>query len=318
MVTVTYANAANGTNNIASSPWIDYETDTIYVGADDGAIHKITGVFKTATPKVVNTAGWPASIRTGAKLTSVVQDKIVGKLFVGDNSGFLNAISYITPGTVQSLAVGKSNNRNGIIFDAPLVDSGNGVVFATSPNDGTSAVLVEADTTNLTQMARIRIGAGGVAGDVILYDGDVDNNYVEIGPSAGSMLVCGTDRTTTVPFRYRLSFIGTTIQPDNSPVRIVNSTTAACSPITGFFNANIGTGGSDLFFWGVTDSCGSNGKGCIMKLVNGTTVFTADATGGTSAIIVDQDALGSQTSNIYFSNQSNPLRGNKLTQSNLN
>jgi hypothetical protein len=316
MVTVTYANAANGTNNSASSPWIDYDADVIYVGADDGAIHKITGVFR-GTPTVVNDGTWPVTVRAGAKLTSVVQDQVTGKLFVGDNRGFLNAVSYIAPGPVQSLRVGQSNRRNGMIFDAPLVDSGNGIVFVTSPNDGTSAVLVEADTTNLTEMARIRIGAGGVAGNVVLYDGDVDENYVDIGPSAGSMLVCGTATATSVPFRYRLPFIGTTIQPDSSPVQIVNSTTARCSPITGFFNSSI-NGGSDLFFWGVTDTCGPTGNGCVMKLVNGTTLFTADANGGTSAIIVDQDTLGSQTSNIYFGNQSNPLRGNKLTQSNLN
>jgi hypothetical protein len=317
MVTVTYANAANGTNSSASSPWIDYDTDTMYVGADDGAIHKITGVFNTATPTVVTTGGWPATVRAGAKLTSVVQDKISGKLFVGDNKGFLNAISYTTPGTVQSLAVGKSNKRNGIIFDAPLVDSGHGTVFVTSPNDGTSAVLVEADTTNLAQMARIRIGAGGVADNVVLYDGDVNNNYVEIGPSAGSMLVCGTDTNTAAPALYSLPFIGTTIQPDSTPQVIVNSTTARCSPITGFFNENL-AGGTDFFFWGVTDTCGPSGNGCVMKMVNGGAIFQADATGGTSAIIVDQDVNGAQTSNIYFSNQTNPLRGNKLTQSNLN
>jgi len=314
MVTVTYANTANGTNNSASSPWVDYDADTMYVGADDGAIHKITGVFH-GTPTVVNTGGWPATIRAGAKLTSVVQDKVTGKLFVGDNSGFLNAISYTTPGAVQSLAVGKPNKRNGFIFDAPLVDSGNGVVFVTSPNDGTSAVLVEADTTNLAQMARVRIGAGGVAANVVLYDGDVDENYVDIGPSAGTMLACGTDPATAAPFLYRLPFIGTTIQPDSSPQQIVNSTTARCSPITGFFNQNIG----DLFFWGVTDTCGPvNGAGCVMKMVNGGTIFQADVSGGTSAIIVDQDTNGAQTSNIYFSNQTNPLLGYKLTQSNLN
>ena len=55
-----------------------------------------------------------------------------------------------------------------------------------------------------------------------------------------------------------------------------------------------------------------------MKMVNGGTIFQADAAGGTSAVIVDQDVNGAQTSNIYFSNQTNPLRGNKLTQSNLN
>jgi hypothetical protein len=317
MVTVTYANAANGTNNSASSPWVDYDADTMYVGADDGAIHKITGVFR-GIPTVVTGGGWPATIRAGAKLTSVVQDKVTGKLFVGDNSGFLNAISYATPGAVQSLAVGKSNKRNGIIFDAPLVDSGDGVVFVTSPNDGTSAVLVEADTTNLTQIARIRIGAGGVAANVVLYNGDVDNNYVEIGPSAGTMLVCGTDTATAAPALYSLPFIGTTIQTDSTPTIIVNSTTARCSPITGFFNTSIG-GGTDLFFWGVTDTCGPvSGSGCVMKMVNGGTIFEVDVPGGTSAVIADQDTNGSQTSNIYFTNQTNPLKGYKLTQSNLN
>ena len=313
MVNVTYANA----NNTRSSPWMDYANDTIYVGANDGAIHKITGVFK-GTPTVVNSGGWPVVVRTNIPLSSPVEDPVTGKIFVGDNRGFLNSFSFVTPGTVSSLAIGAS--ANGLIQDSPLVDSGNGIVFATSAFDGTGGALVEASTSTLAQLASVSLGLGsqkGVTPAVVLYDGYVDNAYLNGGPAAGHMYACGTGPADTTPYLYRFPFsAGKVIQPANSVTQIVSSTTARCSPMTEFFNASIGVGGTDFLFWGVTDTCVGT-TGCVMSLSNGTTIQKTSEIGGTSAIVVDNDTTQPLTSNIYFSNQSNPLTANRVNQSNL-
>ena len=314
MVTVTYANA----NNTRSSPWMDYANDTIYVGANDGAIHKITGVFKTAVPTVVNGGGWPVVVRTNIPLSSPVEDPVTGNIFVGDNRGFLNSFSFVTPGTVSSLAIGTT--ANGLIQDSPLVDSVNGIVFATSAFDGTGGALVEASTSTLAQLASVSLGLGsqkGATPAVVLYDGYVDNAYLNGGPAAGHMYACGTGPADTTPYLYRFPFsAGKVIQPANSVTQIVNSTTARCSPMTEFFNASIGLGGTDFLFWGVTDTCVGS-TGCVMSLSNGTTIQKTSVLGGTSAIVVDNDTSQPQTSNIYFSNQSSPLNANKVDQSNL-
>jgi hypothetical protein len=320
MVSVTVGNAGDN----YSAPWLDYKADTMYVGTDDGMLYKITGVFTTPMPTVVTSGGWPVAIQTSntGPLSGPVQDKVSGKIFIGDNQGMLDSVDYATPGTVSHLAVGRFRAaRNHQIYDAPLVDSLSGTVFALSSNDGNSAVLVEADTTTLFELARINIGIGSVnsttntATQVNLYDGNFDNNYINGDPS-GYMLVCGTGAADITPYRYHLGFSGSIIQADPSPSQITNSTTARCGPITEFFNPNIGPSGTDYFFWGVTDTC-VGASGCIMSLDQNGTVTTLGATGGSSAVIIDNDSTASQASSIYYTNQSNPLYGYKATQNGL-
>lgn len=313
MVTVTYANA----NNTRSSPWIDYNTDTIYVGANDGAVHKITGVFTTTTPTVVNGGGWPVTVNNKVPLTGPVQDTVTGNIFVGDNRGILHSFSYLTPGTVSNLVVGVT--ATGSLLDTPLVDAPDGVVFVTTSNNGTGAAIVEARTSNLAKLTSVSLGNGSIGNGgntIALYDGDVDNAFFTNGPASGHMFACGTGPADFTPYLYRFPFnASVVIQPASSATQIVNSTTARCSPLTGFFNSNI-NGGTDFFFWGVTDTC-VNASGCVMSVANGITFQRTAETGGTSGIIVDNDTTQPDTSNIYFSNESNPLAAKQVTQSAL-
>jgi hypothetical protein len=305
LVTINYTTA----NNNHSSPWVDYPSDTLYVGADDGKLYKVTGVFK-GTPTQVTGGGWPIAVTGAIQITGPVFDASTGNLFIGDSRGVLHSVNAITPGTVKNLAVGTAGQPNSQILDAPIVDS-NGNVFATSSNDGTSAVVVQASTTNLSQLARIRIGVGSTTGtNVNLYDGDFDNAFYS-SENSGHYYLCGTGTSVTggiEPYRYHLAFTGGLLQSDAAPVQISTSTAARCGPLTEFYNPNIG-GGTDFFFWGVTSNCVGAG-GCIMELSNGTTVTTAAATAGTSAVIVDNEASqsgGSQTSNIYYATQGGSL-----------
>ena len=305
-------------NNNHSSPWVDYASDTLYVAADNGKLSKITGIFK-GTPTLVTTGGWPISFAGNVQVSSPVFDATTGRLFIGDSHGVLHSVNAITPGPVSSLTVGKLGQLNPAITDGPIVD-GYGSVFATASNDGTSAVVVQANAANLTQTARVNIGVGSTTGtSVTLYDGSFDNNYFT-SQNSGHFLACGTSPAsvgTTAPYRYNMAFIGGVLQADAAPVQISTSTTARCGPITEYFNPTIGAGGTDYFFWGVTNNC-VGATGCIMSLANGTTVSTAAENGGTSGVTIDNDGdPAQQYSNIYFGNEIGPLRVLKVQQSTL-
>jgi hypothetical protein len=278
-------------------------------------------------------APWPIAIPTAGgpdklTLTAPVLDQFTKNLFVGDNRGTLWSVNTVTPATVKSLAVGKFGKLNPSILDAPIVDPTNGTVIATSSDDGTSAVIVQADTSSLAELARARIGQGSLGGTAIdLYDGTFSNDYFD-SPSMGSFFACGTGAADSTPWRYYFRFVGRIMNtvPTRS-AQILNSTTSRCSPISEFFNPNIGAvrtsfvaGGTDFFFWGMTQDCTGVGVpgGCVMELTNLGVVTTGTEPGGTSAIVADNFSLLGQASNIYFTDISTPHNAVKLTQLGLN
>jgi len=302
-------------DNQRSSPWIDYGTDVAYVGADNGRIYKFTGVFK-GTPTLAG-APWPFVIKNNRRVTSPVFDRFTNNIFVGEASGGLYQLNLGTQ-VLNRLDVSTPQQTNAGIIDTPLVDPFNGTVFATSSNDGTSAVLVEADTTSLAQLARVRIGEGSSNGTIVnLYDGAFSDAYFT-SPGSGQMLVCGTGPADSTPWLYTLGFTGRVVKTvPLAQSQIRNSTRARCSPITEFFNPNIG-GGTDFFFFGVTFDCtGANTNGCIISRTGaGATVSVSEA-GGTSGIVVDNVSTAGQASSIYFSSQRLPFLAIKLTQNGL-
>jgi hypothetical protein len=312
-------NIALGTADTRSSPWIDYASDVVYVGNNSGRVFKITGVFK-GTPQKVAVTPWPVVVSAGRILTGPVLDPVTGKIFVGDSVGNLLSFDPANPATISTLAVGKSGATGANILDAPIVDSSNGLVYAVSSNDGTSAVLVQASASTLTELARARIGRGSAGGtNIAMYDGTPDNNYFN-SPSTGSFLVCGTASGSTAPTSYWFGFTGTTLNTTpTTSAPIVTSTRARCSPITEFFNSNIGTG-TDFFFFGLNIDCfGANTSGCVMALEpSGTPPAPVAESGGTSAIVIDNESTAGQASSIYFANQATAGSAVKLTQTGLN
>jgi hypothetical protein len=313
MISIPYTTA----NNNHSSPWVDYASDTLWVGADDGKLYKFTGVFK-GTPTEVTTGGWPVTITGVFQQTGPVYDSTSGNLFIGDNRGNLHSVNAATPGAVKNLSVGVVGNLNPAILDAPIVDS-YGNVFATTSDDGNGAVVVQASASTLLQLARVSIGGGSKLGtNVNLYDGNFDNNFYN-SENTGHFVACGTGALTIAPFRYSLSFSGGLLQADPAPVQISTSTTARCGPLTEYFNPNI-AGGTDYFFWGVTNTCVGAG-GCIMELANASTVTTAASVGGTSSVIIDNDSTQAGCSNLYYASQGGALTtrlATKVTQNGLN
>ena len=312
MTSLTFAAAATDTR---SSPWIDYGQDVAYVGSNDGRLYKITGVFN-GTPTLAG-APWPVLINANRLLTAPVLDQVTRNLFLGDSRGILWSVNADTPATIRSLNVGLPGATNPGILDAPIVDADNGTVFAVSSNDGTSAVIVQADTATLAQLSKGRIGRGSTGGtSVDLYDGAFNNNYFN-SPSTGYLFLCGTGAADITPRRYFFAFTGRVMNANpTSSAQILSSTAARCSPITEFFNPNIGATGTDFFFWGMTSDCVGN-AGCVMSRNSSDVIVTVSEPNGTSVIIFDNVSTAPQASSIYFTSQGGPRRAVKLTQNGL-
>jgi len=193
----------------------------------------------------------------------------------------------------------------------------NAAVFAVSSNDGTSAVVVQADAATLLQLQRGRIGQGSNGGtNVNLYDGAFNHNYFN-SPGTGALFLCGTGAADITPWRYFFGFSGRVMNTNpSSSSQLLPSTSARCSPITEFFNPNIGAAGTDFFFWGLTADC-VGVAGCVMSRTNSDVILDVSEPNGTSSIIVDNISTAPQASSIYFTSQGGPRRAVKLTQNGL-
>lgn len=314
MTSVTYSAAANSTT---SSPYIDYSRDIAYLGADKGQVYKITGVFH-GTPTVAG-APWPVTVSTNFRLTPPVLDTLLGVLMVGSANGNLYQID-TTSGAVLTLVVGKSGGTSPGIVAAPIVDVTNGSTFVISANDGTSAVLVEADTSTMTSLSKARIGLGSTTGTALnIYEPAFDNNYYN-DPSTGQVRTCGTGAADTTPWQYSFGFTGRNMKTTASvSQQLLTSTTARCTSWTEFFNPNIGMGGTDYFFFSLTSDCTGVGApaACLVSLTGTSTLVKSTVSGGTSGIVIDNYSTDVGASSLYLSAR-NVNTAYKFTQNGLN
>jgi hypothetical protein len=317
MTSLVYA----ATLDTRSSPWIDYNTDTAYVGSDDGKLYKILNVFN-GTPTLAG-APWPVTLAANVRVSSPVLDKNLGLVMVGNQSGTFFSVD-ATTGVVKSLVVGRSGGTNPGILAAPVVDVTGGTSFAVSANDGTSGVMVEVNSATMTQLAKARIGQASHSGTAIsLFQPAFDDAYFN-NPATGTVRLCGTGAADNTPWQY--AFGGFTVQSgkfvmNTTPTfsaQLLTSTTARCTGWTEFFNSNIGVGGSDLFFFGLTADCtGAGTSGCVNVRNADGTITRANVTGGPSGIVIDNNSLDPQASSIYFSGAAAPNLAIKLTQAGL-
>ena len=242
---------------------------------------------------------------------------------VGNQSGTFFSVD-ATTGVVKSLVVGRSGGTNPGILAAPVVDVTGGTSFAVSANDGTSGVLVEVNSATMTLLAKGRIGQASHSGTAIsLFQPAFDDAYFN-DPATGTVRLCGTGAADNTPWQY--AFGGFTQQSgkfvmNTTPTfsaQLLTSTTARCTGWTEFFNTNIGAGGSDLFFFGLTADCtGAGTSGCVNVRNADGTITRADVTGGPSGIVIDNASLDAQASSIYFTGAAAPNLALKLTQAGL-
>jgi hypothetical protein len=313
MTSLTFAAALD----TRSSPWIDYKTHTAYVGADDGRIYKIVNVFN-GTPALAG-APWPVTISANVRASAPVLDNRLGQLMVGSQNGTLYAVN-ITTGATRSLVVGRSGGTNPGILAPPLVDVVNGTAFVVSANDGTSGVLVQVNSNSMSQMAKGRIGLASRSGTAVsLYQPAFSNTYFN-DPTSAVIRSCGTGPANTTPWQYAFGFTNQSgvYVMNTSPsfsAQLLTSTAARCTGWTEFFNPNVGAGGTDFFFFGLTADCtGAGTSGCVVARNADGSLTTANITGGPTGIVVDNYSTQAQASSIYFTGATAPNNAYKLTQ----
>lgn len=334
--TVTGCTANKSTDN-NSSPYIDYASNSAYVGANNGELYRISGVFN-GTPAVQ----YCITVKAGADLTSPVYDSVSNSVFVSDG----HSVYAYTPGatgftllgsiTVADTAVGGSP-----IILSPIVDSTNGFVYVFSSADSTDAhSIVSQINTSLTSQTVADIG---LPASYYILDGDFDNAYYTNGPAtgAGTLYACGTQAASGAkPGLYALSFAApnglmntTPVVSNNENINGAANPNGSCSPLLDFFD-----GTNDRLFVGTGSYTGTGGANLVTewnvntRIASSTTAPNNTATnewGGTSAFTIDNVSPDPQTSSIYFGTLQPPATGSttpcgagnycavKLTQSAL-
>lgn len=266
MVSITYANNANTT----SSPWVDYLNDVVYVGADDGNLYRITGVFN-GTPTLdtaftMSVSGSAAQLSPPVQLSGTVPgppSTPFNIVLIGDGNGKLWAIDVLrrlvlgttsTPGTPAPVMVG--GNTVGTFtpgtLDAPLVyydsvgDPSHVSVFATSSSSGNTnhasitgkgAVvqgLVNLNTASpfgtFDDVAGIALGQGATSAMNLNLHAGAFDNTFYTTPTSGFSYFCGTQSAGTLPSLYRIGFNNPLPSPQNL-VPVLNSGAASSTSI---------------------------------------------------------------------------------------
>ena len=318
MLTLPFSGGHNDSN---SSVYYDYTGDVIYVGDDNGELHKFTSIFNGGTPAEFTTAPWPVALTNSAGMqTTSPVFAINNGVYIGSartsNSGTTGGYLYLVNPTTGALTVSAEiADRPGFV-DAPIVDPSAGEVYVFAGND-TGNCTFGTDCTGVFQFGtafasaaagnEAIVGNGTVFGTVRpMFTGDFDNTYFNsTDPPTGNLYACGN--TGGSPTLYRIHIAANVMAtPVAGPTLTSGATT--CSPITEAFN-----GTADLIFVNVQDngnlgSCG--GGGCVMSFtVTGGTLGTGVApssslaeNGGTSGVIIDTLGAAAAGSNqVYFS-----------------
>jgi hypothetical protein len=329
MTTLTIQTSATDSN---SSPWIDYNADTAYVGADNGVLYKIKPVFRGGAPALVNDASnWPVTVSTNiynTVLTAPVADDTAGLIFVGDGEGYLYSVKQTSPGktfaaqqTVGWVYDG-SNDGSGKpgtgIVDPPIavtdpahtanpdqvfsftgcsiVQGIGGAVTQLPANFTTGTTASASNTVDLGSAS----GNGDCTGNNV-HTGTFDNTFWVSGTTSAHMIACGFVDDGGAPAEPKMYMFPFTAGVLNNATAVsatfVIDTTKGdeCSPLTEFSN-----GTTDRLFFGV----GSTTAGYLQSSTIGTTTLTTPTCTGapTTSCVKSPSALGG-TSGIVIDNQ---------------
>ncbi|MGA2137188.1 MAG: choice-of-anchor D domain-containing protein [Bryobacteraceae bacterium] len=328
---------AGGSLDGYAAPYYDYANDIAYVGDNNGALHKFTGVFN-GTPAETTMSPWPVAL--AGTLSSPVLDSVSGRIMVGSQNGILYAVNSSTGAVVgTSSQLGFDANA---IYDAPLVDSSAAMVYAFVGFDGDSNSTCNENSANqfshngcsgvfqfpvgFTSGAgtESQVGYGGGNSGSPLFSGAFNNDYYNSSSSSpsGALYVCGTATTANTQTFNQVGISSNVM----GPVAFSGESTvnfgqqgffqtflvgyqAPCSPVTEFYNSTSGI--DHLFVSSQVSTCeGASLTGCWYDFQTGITaeaVFGL-ANGGTSGIIVD-NMVGSGTlagaSQLYFTTLGN-------------
>ncbi len=327
MTTLTIETAATNSN---SSPWVDYNSDTAYVGADNGLLYKITPVFGGGAPALVNDpSNWPVTVSTNKYnniLTAPVVDDTAGLIFIGDGEGYFYAVKLASPGKTYA-----AQQTIGWVYDGTNDGSGKpgtGVVdppiAVTDPANPTTdqvfaftgCSIVQGIGGAVTQLAAnfttgsptasntVDLGSASGDGDCTgknVHSGTFDNAFWVNGLTSGHMVACGFVQSGGAPAdpkMYMFPFTAGVLNNSTAPSSTfqINTTKGdECSPLTEFYN-----GTTDRLFFGVGSTDGFLKSSTITTSLTTPTACTAGAS--TSSCVTSPSALGG-TSGIVIDNE---------------
>jgi hypothetical protein len=297
-----------------------------------------------------NSGSTPAPTCPGAVFGS-------GLVLIGGSNGTLYAAP--TPFGGSSYDFTSSTNSPSVstttILDAPILDGTTEKVIVAS-NTGTGSSTSPSSQMVLTQLSLPtsccspptvgNVAAMGPKG-IDAYRGAFDNNYLTSSAHTGYMYFCGGSSTSTPPGAatlYRVVITSGTMaanfDPTITPLQMgPNNVTAGpnydCSPLTEFFNSNVGTSGTDFLFVGLRNGASigpCNTQTCLLSFIlpaatgvpfpTGNSAMASFTTSGTpanngvSGIIIDNNGTVAGESNVYLGNFSDGT-GKQLAQSGL-
>ena len=255
MVPLSLPTLGTVASDTLSSPFVNYSTDTLYVGDNTGHLYAVTGVFK-GTPALA-AAPFPVTVSTATSpanmLTSPVLDVSgTGDIFIGD--GASNVYDYSSAGAIVGTSQSIGNSTNGGIHDGPIVDSSNSKVYFTTNCSGTGGRQQIAQfpfsASGLGTAVKVLLNAQGCAsGAAAQRSVTPDSQYYTKGISSataannGHLLVCFQNSTApTVPHLAQYQFVSgalqTTAQYNNGSF-ITTGALQSCSPTTEFYGSDV-------------------------------------------------------------------------------
>jgi hypothetical protein len=337
MTTLTIETSATNSN---SSPWVDYNTDTAYVGANNGVLYKITPVFGGGAPALVSDpSNWPVAVSTNkynTTLTAPIVDDNAGLIFLGDGEGYLYSVKLASPAKTYAAqqtvgwaydgqSDGSGDPGTGIV-DPPIAvtDPANPTTDQVFAFTGCSYVLgIGGAVTQLpanfatgspTTSNTVDLGSATGKGDCTgknVHAGAFDNSFWLNGSTSGHMVACGFVQSGGVPAEpqmYVFPFASHIITSTGETTFVIDTTKGdECSPLTEFYN-----GTTDRLFFGVGSTTDGYLKSstittslttpttCTAGASTSSCVTSPGALGGTSAIVIDNQ-LSNGGTNIYFS-----------------
>ena len=208
MLTLTFNGSHNDTN---SAPYYDYTSDVLYVGDDNGTLHKFTPIFNGGTPAEIITSPWPVTLTNSAGMqTTSPVFAINNGIYIGSartsNGGSTGGYFYRVDPTTGALTASAEISRRPGILDAPIVDPSAGMVYVFAGSDTqlgfpSSCGAFFTPCTGVFQFStafaaratgtEAVLGTGGST-TIPMFTGDFDNTYFNSAdPPTGNLYACG-------------------------------------------------------------------------------------------------------------------------------
>jgi hypothetical protein len=292
--------------DLYSSPFLDYLTNTVYVGDDGGDLYAFTGVFGGTLAYAGG--NFPVAVSSYALSSPVVDAGGTGDIIFGDGYGYLYNYTSAGVSAATKLTIGNTTNAGGI-RDAPIVDSTNSVGYVvagcnTTPGDS-QLTQFSFSGSALTSKATASLTTDNCTSPYYaMYDPALDNAYYTAGINSGHVLTCQTSNSNSFhlkQFAFSSGTMSTSASPNYNPS--TSGTDGACSPLTEFYGDDVAD---------TVTAVAQSGTTVTVTVANtfviGQAVTVSGVTAGSgacsatvaAAIDGEQTPTGSSTSQITF------------------